>query len=84
MVRSCQYSIQIITTERYHFLEMIHEGLIDLEATYQRGMCTPMTALFMELTEVRCRLASDQADWFDRFDFSKFLYSSLGFCCHKR
>jgi hypothetical protein len=32
-------SHSILTTERYH-LEMIHEGLIDLEATYQRGTCT--------------------------------------------
>lgn len=81
---SCQYTIQITPTECFHFPEMIHEGLIDLEATYQRGMCNAMTTLFMEITGVRCRLASEQADWFDRFDFSKFLYSSLSFCCHKR
>lgn len=37
MVRSCQYAMQIIPTERHHWLEMIHEGHIDLEATYQRG-----------------------------------------------
>ena len=82
MARSYQYSI--IATERYHFLEMIHEGHIDLEAAYQRGIFNPMTTLSMEVTRVRCRLASDQADWFDRFDFSKLLHSSLGFCCPER
>jgi len=33
-------SNSILTTELDYFLEMIHEGLIDLEATYQRGMYT--------------------------------------------
>ena len=33
-------SHSILAIERDRFLEMIHEGLIDLEATYQRGMCT--------------------------------------------
>lgn len=71
----------IFTRPNGCLLALMHQGLIDLEAPYQRGLIFYSFMISaMHLVSIRGGMARQQKNWVDRLHFPKLLYPTRYIC----